>query len=145
MPKTNRATGMTLAIFFVVMGVRVDLSTFGQVEVLGFAAMLSLAAILGKMICWFGVLEKGLDRVSVAVGMVPRGEVGLIFAGIGAQLMLHGVPVIVPPVFAAVVVMVIVTTLVTPPALKITLARGDRRRGAPPPVERVERPSPPLG
>ncbi|HEY9420309.1 MAG TPA: cation:proton antiporter, partial [Thermoanaerobaculia bacterium] len=115
-------------IFFVVMGVRVDLSTFGQVEVLGFAAMLSLAAILGKMICWFGVLEKGLDRTSVAVGMVPRGEVGLIFAGIGAQLMLHGVPVIVPPVFAAVVVMVIVTTLITPPALKITLARGDRRR-----------------
>lgn len=132
-------------IFFVVMGVRVDLSTFGQVEVLGFAAMLSLAAIVGKMICWFGVLEKGLDRTSVAVGMVPRGEVGLIFAGIGAQLMLHGVPVIVPPVFAAVVVMVIVTTLVTPPALKITLARGDRRRGAPPAVERVERPSPPLG
>jgi Kef-type K+ transport system membrane component KefB len=132
-------------IFFVVMGVRVDLSTFGQVEVLGFAALLSLAAIVGKMICWFGVLEKGLDRVSVAVGMVPRGEVGLIFAGIGAQLMLHGVPVIVPPVFAAVVVMVIVTTLVTPPALKITLARGDRKRGAPPRVEPVERPSPPLG
>ncbi|HEV2844059.1 MAG TPA: cation:proton antiporter, partial [Thermoanaerobaculia bacterium] len=138
-------SGFLVPIFFVVMGVRVDLSSFGQVEVLGFAAMLSLAAIVGKMICWFGVLEKGLDRTSVAVGMVPRGEVGLIFAGIGAQLMLHGVPVIVPPVFAAVVVMVIVTTLVTPPALKITLARGDRRRGAPPPVERVERPSPPLG
>jgi Kef-type K+ transport system membrane component KefB len=60
--------------------------------------------------------------------MVPRGEVGLIFAGIGAQLRLHGQPVITPPVFAAVVVMVVVTTLVTPPALKLSLARGDRKR-----------------
>jgi Kef-type K+ transport system membrane component KefB len=132
-------------IFFVVMGVHVDLSTFGQVEVLGFAALLSLAAILGKMICWLGVLERGLDRLSVAVGMVPRGEVGLIFAGIGSNLLLHNVPVIVPPVFAAVVVMVIVTTLITPPALKVTLARGERRRGGPAPAERMERPNPPLG
>lgn len=141
-------SGFLVPIFFVVMGVRVDLSTFGQVDVLGFAALLSLVAVLGKMICWFGVLEKGLDRTSVAVGMVPRGEVGLIFAGIGAQLMLHGVPVIVPPVFAAVVVMVIVTTLVTPPTLKVTLARGERQRAglAPrPPEPAVDRPNPPLG
>ena len=130
--------GFLVPVFFVLMGVRVDLSTFGHAEVLGFAAMLSLAAILGKMICIGGVLERGLDRVSVAVGMVPRGEVGLIFAGIGAQLLLHGNRVITPPVFAAVVVMVIVTTLITPPALKVTLARGERRRGgarAPSPSE----------
>jgi Kef-type K+ transport system membrane component KefB len=121
--------GFLVPVFFVLMGVRVDLASFGQAGVLGFAAMLSLAAILGKMICAAGVLERRLDRVSVAVGMVPRGEVGLIFAGIGAQLLLHGRHVIVPPVFAAVVAMVIVTTLVTPPALKLTLARGERRRG----------------
>ena len=112
-------------VFFVLMGIRVDLSTFGEVQVLGFATMLSIAAIIGKMICAAGVLEKGLDRISVAVGMVPRGEVGLIFAGIGATLVLHGERVISPPIFSAVVIMVIVTTLVTPPALKITLARGD--------------------
>jgi Kef-type K+ transport system membrane component KefB len=138
------------------MGVRVDLRSFGQVEVLGFAALLSAAAILGKMICAFGVLEKGLDRLSVAVGMVPRGEVGLIFAGIGAQLVLHGNQVVSPPIFAAVVVMVIVTTLITPPALKVTLARGDRRKGISGPLaeapeepvkprEGVSRPNPPLG
>jgi Kef-type K+ transport system membrane component KefB len=121
--------GFLVPIFFVLMGVRVDLSSFGQVEVLGFAALLSLAAIVGKMICAGGVVEKGLDRISVAVGMVPRGEVGLIFAGIGAQLVLHGERVIPPPVFAAVVVMVIVTTLITPPALKITLARGEKAAG----------------
>jgi Kef-type K+ transport system membrane component KefB len=141
--------GFLVPVFFVLMGVRVDLSTFGQVSVLGFAAVLSVAAVLGKMICAAGVLERGLDRTSVAVGMVPRGEVGLIFAGIGAQLKLHGVPVIVPPVFAAVVVMVIVTTLVTPPALKFTLGRWERRQakrgvakaeGTP-----LDRPNPKLG
>jgi Kef-type K+ transport system membrane component KefB len=130
--------GFLVPVFFVLMGVRVDLSTFTQTGVLGFAALLTLAAIAGKMICAAGVVERGLDRVSVAVGMVPRGEVGLIFAGIGAQLQLHGRPVIVPAVFAAVVVMVIVTTLVTPPALKITLARGDRWKA------RRKTPAPPL-
>jgi len=113
-------------VFFVRMGIKVDLSTFGQKGVLGFAAALSLAAIIGKMICALGVLERGLDRISVAVGMVPRGEVGLIFAGIGAGLYLHGHPVISLPVFSAVVIMVIVTTLMTPPVLKVTLARGDK-------------------
>ena len=134
-------------VFFVLMGLRVDLSSFGRTSVLGFAALLSLAAVLGKMICAAGVIERGLDRLSVAVGMVPRGEVGLIFAGIGAQLTLHGRSVITPPVFAAVVVMVIVTTLVTPPALKITLARGDRKRGGARPVlePEPERPAVPLG
>ena len=117
-------------IFFVLMGIRVDLSTFGEVSVLGFAAMLSVAAVIGKMICAAGVLEKGLDRISVAVGMVPRGEVGLIFASIGASLVLHGEPVISSEIYSAVVIMVIVTTLITPPALKWTLARGERHRAA---------------
>ena len=117
-------------VFFVLMGIKVDLSTFGQVEVLGFAAVLSIVAIIGKMICAGGVLEKGLDRISVAVGMVPRGEVGLIFAGIGASLVLRGEPVISVSTFSAVVIMVIITTLITPPVLKITLARGDRKKAA---------------
>lgn len=117
-------------VFFVLMGVRVDLASFARVEVLGFAALLTAAAIAGKMICAAGVLERGLDRLSVAVGMVPRGEVGLIFAGFGAQLLLGGERVIVPAVYAAIVIMVIVTTLITPPALKLTLARGERRAAA---------------
>ncbi|HYG64376.1 MAG TPA: cation:proton antiporter [Thermoanaerobaculia bacterium] len=141
--------GFLVPVFFVLMGVKVDLRSFGQVEVLGFAALLSLAAVLGKMICAAGVLERGLDRVSVAVGMVPRGEVGLIFASIGAQLVLGGQRVITPPVFGAVVVMVIVTTLITPPVLKVTLARGDRKKAAalkPPGTdEPMDRPNPSLG
>lgn len=117
-------------IFFVWIGTRVDLSAFGRTEILGFAALLTLAAIVGKMICAAGVAERGLDRTSVAVGMIPRGEVGLIFASIGAGLVLHGHRVINASVFGAVVIMVIVTTLITPPALKVTLARGDRKKAA---------------
>jgi len=117
-------------VFFVLMGIRVNLATFGQVEVLGLAIALSVGAIIGKMVCALGVLEKGLDRISVAVGMVPRGEVGLIFAGIGASLVLHGKPVISESIFSAVVIMVIVTTLMTPPVLKVTLQRGDRVKAA---------------
>jgi Kef-type K+ transport system membrane component KefB len=58
--------------------------------------------------------------------MIPRGEVGLIFANIGAGLTLGGEPVIDRGTFSAVVVMVIVTTLVTPIVLKLSLQRASR-------------------
>ncbi len=54
--------------------------------------MLTVAAIVGKHICSLGVLEKGLNRIVVGVSMIPRGEVGLIFAGIGASLTVSGQP-----------------------------------------------------
>jgi Kef-type K+ transport system membrane component KefB len=119
-------TAFLVPVFFVLTGMKVDLSALGRVEVLGFALVLSAVAIVGKMSCWLGVLERGLDRLSIAVAMVPRGEVGLIFAGIGASLVLDGEPVIDVAVFSAVVIMVMVTTFITPPALKWTLERGDR-------------------
>ena len=121
-------TTFLVPVFFILMGIRVDLSTFGETGIIGFALLLSIAAIIGKMICALGVVEKGLDRISVAVGMVPRGEVGLIFASIGAALVLKGEPVISTSTYSAVVIMVIITTLITPPALKITLAMGDRKK-----------------
>jgi len=104
-------------VFFVLMGMRVDLSVFAHTEVLGFAAVLTLAAIAGKQACALGVLEKGADRLAIGLGMIPRGEVGLIFAGIGATLMIGGERVIDDRVFSAVVVMVAITTLITPPLL----------------------------
>jgi Kef-type K+ transport system membrane component KefB len=116
-------------IFFVLMGLRVDLRLFTRVDILGFAAALTAAAILGKQICSVGVVERGLNRVAIGLGMIPRGEVGLIFAGIGATLMLpnaRGVnePVISSAIFGAVVIMVIVTTLITPIALKWSMGRN---------------------
>ena len=120
-------------IFFVLMGLKVDLRLFTRAEILGFALVLTLAAIVGKQICALGVTERGLNRLAIGLGMIPRGEVGLIFAGIGATLMLpsaNGVsePVITSAVFGAVVIMVITTTLITPLALKWALGRKSRKR-----------------
>jgi Kef-type K+ transport system membrane component KefB len=125
-------------VFFVRMGAGVELATFGRIDVLGFAAALTVAAIVGKQVCGLGVLQKGLDRLSVGIGMVPRGEVGLIFAAIGSQLRLDGRPVIEPSTFSAVVIMVVVTTVITPPALKWSVTRSARRgKLASRPVEEV--------
>jgi Kef-type K+ transport system membrane component KefB len=120
-------------VFFVAMGMKVDLRFFGRVELLGFALVLTLAAIVGKQICSVGVLERGMNRLAIGLGMIPRGEVGLIFAGIGATLMLPSAngasqPVIGPATFGAVVIMVIVTTLVTPPLLKWSLGRSVKQK-----------------
>jgi Kef-type K+ transport system membrane component KefB len=122
-------SAVLVPVFFVQMGMRVDLSAFARWELLGFAAVLTAAAVVGKQVCSLAVVERGINRLSVGLGMIPRGEVGLIFAGIGASLMLpnaQGVPepVIGPATFGAVVIMVIVTTLVTPPALKWSLQRS---------------------
>ncbi|MBD3257229.1 cation:proton antiporter [candidate division GN15 bacterium] len=115
-------------IFFVRMGMMVDLTTFGEVEILGFAAVLTLAAIIGKQVCSLAVFDRGIKKAAIGLGMIPRGEVGLIFAGIGAKLMIDGHPVVSTATYSAVVIMVIVTTLVTPPALKTLMLRDKSER-----------------
>ncbi len=72
---------------------------------------------MGEQVCALGVLEKGADRLAVGLGMIPRGEVGLIFAQIGAGLMIRGERVVDDSVFSAVVVMVVLTTMLTPSLL----------------------------
>jgi Kef-type K+ transport system membrane component KefB len=94
------------------------------------AAALTLVAVLGKQACSLGVWGRGVDRLTVGLGMIPRGEVGLIFANIGAGLTVAGEPIIGRVTFSAVVVMVIVTTLITPIALKFSLPLADRRRNS---------------
>ena len=114
-------------IFFVRMGMLVDLTTFSQVEILGFAAVLTVAAIVGKQVCALAIFDKTTNRLAIGLGMIPRGEVGLIFAGIGAKLMLDGHKVIEPSTYSAVVIMVIITTLVTPPALIFSMTRKSKK------------------
>jgi Kef-type K+ transport system membrane component KefB len=110
-------------VFFVVMGMRVDLTAFARMDVLGLAALLTLAAMLGKQACAIGAVGRSLNRLSIGIGMMPRGEVGLIFANVGLGLTLAGQPIIDQAMFSAVVIMVIVTTMATPPLLKWSLAR----------------------
>ncbi|HUR35619.1 MAG TPA: cation:proton antiporter [Vicinamibacterales bacterium] len=113
-------------VFFVVMGLRTDLRVFANPDVLLLAAALTVAAIIGKQMCSLGVVARGLDRLSIGIGMIPRGEVGLIFANIGLTLSIGGQPVVTPAVFSAVIAMVIVTTLLTPPALAWSFGRATR-------------------
>jgi Kef-type K+ transport system membrane component KefB len=113
-------------IFFVRMGLSVDLATFGQISVLGFALVLTVVAVLGKQLSAFGVVTPGTNRWIVGLGMIPRGEVGLIFASIGMGLTLAGERMVSPEVYSAIVIMVIITTLMTPPLL----AWAFRRRAA---------------
>jgi Kef-type K+ transport system membrane component KefB len=124
-------SGFLVPIFFVVTGMNVDLRAILEPGVIGLALALTGVAILGKQACSLGVTERGLNRLAVGIGMIPRGEVGLIFANIGLSLKLVGEdgrlePVVSPAIYSAIVVVVMITTLATPPLLKWSLLR---RRG----------------
>lgn len=64
------------------------------------------------------ILRPGNRRSSVAIGMIPRDEVELLLAGIGASLRLEDAPILSEIVYSAIVVMVVVPTLVTPIGLR---------------------------
>ena len=123
-------------VFFVLVGLRVDLSVFGRAGVPGFTAALVAVALLSKQACSLGVRGRGTDRLAVGLGMMPRGEVGLIFASVGASLVVGGERVMDSVVFSAVVATVAATTLLTPPLLAWRLRRlppdADRPEGDPP-------------
>ena len=107
-------------VFFVTVGMKVDpatLNPFGD-GALRFALVLTAVAVLSKLVAGLGVYQRGVRRWPVGVGMIPRGEVGLIFAGIG----LAG-GVIDQTLYAALVAMVMATTFIVPPWLKALYAR----------------------
>jgi Kef-type K+ transport system membrane component KefB len=116
-------SSLFVPLFFVVMGLQVDLWSLASLPALGVGLVLILCAFAGKLACALGVLGGGVNRLAVALGMLPRGEVGLIFAGIGTTLTLAGQPLLSPGLFAAVVLMVLVTTLVAPVGLRWAFQR----------------------
>jgi len=99
-------------IFFVLIGLQVKLESFFDMEVIIFASGLTVAAIIGKVVSGYAA-SGNLNKLAIGVGMLPRGEVGLIFATIG-----KGLGVIDDSLFSAVVLMVVITTLLSPPLLK---------------------------
>jgi Kef-type K+ transport system membrane component KefB len=100
-------------IFFILMGIQVRLESFLDINVIAMAGGLLMAAVLGKVISGWGA-GRGANRWLIGFGMMPRGEVGLIFASIGKSL-----GVITDALFSAVVLMIIVTTLMAPPLIKL--------------------------
>ena len=125
-PSLHALTALLVPVFFVRMGLLVDVGSFLRPSVIGFALLLTLAAMIGKWACGL-VTPRGVSGVTVGLGMMPRGEVGLIFAGIGAGLTLAGQPVVSPNTYAAAVFMVVVTTMATPPLLLWSLRRDAAR------------------
>ncbi|MCG6924422.1 MAG: cation:proton antiporter [Acidobacteria bacterium] len=121
-------TALLVPVFFVRMGMLVHVETFAQPGVMGFAVLLTVAAMIGKWACALGT-PRGVSGTTVGLGMMPRGEVGLIFAGIGAQLTLAGEPVVSRSTYAAAVFMVVATTMATPPLLLWALRRETKGVG----------------
>ncbi|MCR4279833.1 MAG: cation:proton antiporter [Candidatus Komeilibacteria bacterium] len=108
---------LLIPIFFVVTGMSVDLSTLFDLNVLLIALIISAVAVVGKLVA--GLVAGQANKWIVGFGMVPRGEVGLIFAMIGKSL-----GVINDEIFSIIVIMVILTTLATPPILSALLKKN---------------------
>lgn len=112
--------------FFVMMGKQVDLSVFAHPPIIGAALILTIFAILGKLLgCGLGAITLGWKQASlVGVGMVPRGEVGLIIASIGLSL-----GAITKDLYSIVIFMVIATTLLSPPVLRAIIMKTPELKG----------------
>ncbi len=113
-------------IFFVLMGLKVELAGMFDPHHLGLALLIVVVAIIGKQLCALGGLGTSLDKLSIGIGMIPRGEVGLIFANLGLSLVVGGERIVDQAMYSIIVLMVLVTTVITPPALKWSL---NRKRG----------------
>ena len=105
-------------VFFVLTGMQVDLKTLADPMLVAIALGITAGAVGGKLAAGFAV-GRGSNPWVVGWGMVPRGEVGLIFAVAGRQL-----GVLDDALFSIIVIMVILTTLLTPPILTFLLRRS---------------------
>lgn len=116
-------------IFFVTVGAKADLGVLNPAipenrEGLIVATFLILVAIAGKVITGWTVFGKvKLNRLAIGIGMIPRGEVGLVFAGIGSAS-----GVLSESLEAAIIIMVILTTFLAPPLLRLTFKRPLQNR-----------------
>jgi Kef-type K+ transport system membrane component KefB len=99
-------------VFFVGIGIDADLGAMTDPAVLGLAATLTAVAVVGKLVAGVGVRRRA-DRVLIGIGMIPRGEVGLIFAAIGLSN-----AVLDDEQYGALLIVILLTTVMTPPLLR---------------------------
>ena len=109
---------LVVPLFFVWMGIQVKLESMASKDVVIAGLTLTIVAILGKVASGWGCPPR-MNRLAVGFGMMPRGEVGLIFAGVG-----KGIGVVDDGLFSAVVLLVMVTTVLAPVLLRATLGAG---------------------
>lgn len=105
-------------VFFLQIGIDADVAALLRPSVLTLAGALLVVAVIGKVLAGWAALGSKGDRLLIGLGMLPRGEVGLIFAGLGLREGILG-----DDVYAAMLLVVLVTTVVTPPLLSLRLRR----------------------
>ncbi len=118
---------VVVPVFFVMIGAAVDLSHLNpfnpqNVTVLWLAAGLTMAAIIGKLASGLGAIGEKANRWAIGVGMIPRGEVGIIFASVGLSS-----AIIDQAQYSAILVMVALTTLMAPILLKLLFKQSSSR------------------
>ncbi len=112
-----------IPLFFVVTGMKVNLIVFNYSEVLVIGLVISLVAIVGKILSgWAFVSKQPMSRLLIGLGMIPRGEVGLIFASTGLAL-----GVLDDKLYAVIVMVVFLTTFISPPLLSMVIKRNASR------------------
>jgi Kef-type K+ transport system membrane component KefB len=117
---------LLVPIFFVTVGARADLGVLNPAVPenragLVIAVFLIVVAIVGKVVTGWAVFgQPGINRLAIGVGMIPRGEVGLVFAGIGSAS-----GVLSKPLEAAIIIMVILTTFIAPPFLRVAFGKSE--------------------
>lgn len=106
-------------IFFIMIGAAVNIYVFNPFVkanhgILLVAGILFIVAVAGKYVSGYTVFQKNINKSVVGIGMIPRGEVGLIFAQVGLSY-----KVLNSELFSAITVMVMLTTFIAPPLLKM--------------------------
>ncbi len=109
---------LLIPVFFLGIGIDADVAEFTHPAVLGLAAALLVLGVLGKLVSALGLWGSPGDKTLVGIGMIPRGEVGLVFATLGLRQAIFG-----EDVYAALLLVVLATTLLTPPLLRHRLLR----------------------
>ena len=106
-----------IPIFFIMVGSAVDITAFNpfikeNIAVIILALVLFVVAVIGKVISGIGAYKLNVNKLVIGIGMIPRGEVGLIFASMG---LVSGV--LTKSEYSALTIMVMLTTFIAPPLL----------------------------
>jgi Kef-type K+ transport system membrane component KefB len=101
------------------IGIDTDVTKFFSAHVLIVAGVLTIIAIAGKVLAAVGARGTNTDKLLIGIGMIPRGEVGLIFATIGVSIGVFN-----DELYAIVLLMVLLTTIITPPLLRWRIEAG---------------------
>jgi len=124
---TQGVSELLTPFFLVSIGLKVDLTAFGSGRTIALAAVLLVIAAASKVVgCGLGAIRLGkADALRVGVGMIPRGEVGMVVAQIGLTAGVIG-----RSVYSAIVFVTVATTIIAPPLLKLAFRGVPRVSGA---------------